>query len=214
MFSKLEPPNVKQVGGAVKRRRYRGLRERSSESQSEDESPGPPANLAALFQDPSRPLVVDVGCGAGRFVLLAGLRGVVPRHAPTQQPLCPFSGVPSNVLGLDQHATVSCCSLHPLTCSVAAAHVQRQVRSTALCPYFSQLMARGNMWAQSRGVSGRCHFLATNARESLQATLQSYPGPIALVAVQVCGCVCVWVGVRVWVIGKTGGDVDQRARHF
>ncbi len=69
-----------------------------------------PCLPALVHQDPTFPLLVDVGCGAGRFVLLAahrlGQSGVPDCCASSSG----HAGRPLNVLGVDQHKQVMCAS--------------------------------------------------------------------------------------------------------
>jgi len=141
---RLAEDNLLNAGGAVHRRQYGGL---LVEGTSE------PPDWTELFEDPTRPLIVDVGCGAGRFVLLAAWLGKVPHIVcgGSTAPVHALAGQPCNALGLEQHA---------------------------------QLVSRANHWASAQGLAGRCAFVAANVKPSLTAVLASYPGPIAVLAIQ------------------------------
>ncbi len=52
-----------------------------------------------------------------------------------------------------------------------------------------QLIERANSWAGGLGLLGSVHFMVANATVSLGSMLSSYPGPLALVTVQVLASV-------------------------
>lgn len=47
-----------------------------------------------------------------------------------------------------------------------------------------QVVERANRWCRQKGLAGRVHYLQANALACLQQLLASYPGPLALAAVQ------------------------------
>ncbi|GFR48896.1 hypothetical protein Agub_g10843 [Astrephomene gubernaculifera] len=69
-----------QAGGAITRRNYSFLCRPESQQPAD-------VDWSALFDDPSKPLVVDLGCGAGRYILLMAHR----------------QGPGKNYLGIDVH---------------------------------------------------------------------------------------------------------------
>ncbi|KAG2501706.1 hypothetical protein HYH03_000207 [Edaphochlamys debaryana] len=70
----------RNAGGAIGRRNYSFLTSPAGQAP-------PDVDWSELFDDPSLPLVADLGCGAGRYVLLAAQRG----------------GPGRNYLGVDVH---------------------------------------------------------------------------------------------------------------
>jgi hypothetical protein len=105
----------RQAGGAIGRRNYSFLTSRDGQQPSE------PVDWAALFEDPTKPLVVDLGCGAGRYVLLMAHR----------------KGSGKNYLGVDVHKAVGklvhmigglrvCGSLPLRRCASPTAHVRHR----------------------------------------------------------------------------------------
>ena len=126
----------------------------------------PPESWSEYFDDPTRPLVLDVGCGSGRFGL-ALLRAAdddereATRSSPpptsssslsSSSPVIPGFPPPYNLLGIE-------------------------IRG--------KLVERANAWARQLGVDRRARFLDGNATVSLPAgLLENYPGPLALACVQ------------------------------
>ncbi|GLI68098.1 hypothetical protein VaNZ11_012417 [Volvox africanus] len=70
-----------QAGGAIGRRNYSFL------MRSDGQQPVKVAEWGVIYEDSRKPLVVDLGCGAGRYVLLMALR----------------KGLRNNYLGVDVH---------------------------------------------------------------------------------------------------------------
>lgn len=122
----------------------------------------PPESWAEYFDDPTRPLVLDVGCGSGRFglALLRAADEEAASSSPSSSsssssrssPVVPGFDPPYNLLGIE-------------------------IRG--------KLVERANAWAAQLAVDRRARFLDGNATVSLPAgLLDSYPGPLALACVQ------------------------------
>lgn len=75
----------RQAGGQVRSRNYSFLSSDAGQQATQ-------VDWAATFNDTSLPLVADLGCGAGRYVLLMGSNDAARS---------------SNYLGLDVHKAVS-----------------------------------------------------------------------------------------------------------
>ena len=131
--------------------------------------PLPPPDWRTVYEDPDRPLVVDVGCGSGRFLLALSQR--YRSH---------------NCLGLDirqkVHAPRAWCKR--ANCNVPcvrAACTRGNVRSACM----AQLIDRANSWTGVLEKGGSVRFMMANATVSLEGMLAAYPGPLSLVTVQV-----------------------------
>ncbi|KDD74872.1 hypothetical protein H632_c1019p0, partial [Helicosporidium sp. ATCC 50920] len=133
--------------------------------------PVPAPDWHAVFADPTLPLVVDVGSGYGRFLLSlvkaldsrgvqnAGVAGGQAEDL-AQAPPPRLSPVLPSVLPRD--GPVNGLGL--------------EIKKPAI--------ARAQAWTAALGLGQRVAFLEANATVSARSLLESYPGPLSLVAVQ------------------------------
>lgn len=162
-------------------------------------SPAPPAT----FADPTRPLVVDLGCGPGRFLLLMHQRHKAAREQQQGQAQGQHAAGSDalNFLGIEIRQPVCVCvrgrvvglvcglgarrpAPQPVTCALALRPSTRCCRCRApaspppaACPAApAQLVDRAQEWARRLGCDKDVAFVFANATVSLGTILQSYPG--------------------------------------
>jgi tRNA (guanine-N7-)-methyltransferase len=136
------------------------------------QTPLGPLPWEQIYADPSLPLVVDLGCGYGRFLLL------LQRRKP-----CGF-----NYLGIEIRQKVRRGRVPPLPAPPALPRppsrcccrtpVPAPPLPTPPDPRAPQLVDRANKWAEVLGCSGSVHYVFTNATISLAPMLSSYPGRV------------------------------------
>ncbi|KAJ9513742.1 hypothetical protein QJQ45_015506, partial [Haematococcus lacustris] len=135
-----------------------------------------PLDWAAEFKDPSRPLVLDLGCGPGRFLLLM-------HHAqPEDYKDC-------NFLGVEIREQASCSSPGQPQRRQWSGERHFAACDSMLALYHAtmgavQLVGRANEWAERLGFKSKVVYVHANATVSLASMLATYPGPVQLVCVQ------------------------------
>lgn len=102
--------------------------------KKELQEPTGPLDWESIYDDPTKPLILDIGSGYGRFLL-----GFVQVE------------MGMNALGLE-------------------------IRDP--------IIKRANEWSKNLGLDKRVHFVRSNATVSIKTLLETYPGPIKLVAIQ------------------------------
>lgn len=123
--------------------------------------PSPPPVWEELFDDPSLPLQVDVGCGSGRFVLIRAQR---------------LAGHPAVEIATEEELDDMPDDHIPVVTDKARANVLgMEIRQ--------KLVERAQAWAKRLALRN-CTFMFTNATVSWGSILRSYPGPIELVTMQ------------------------------
>jgi tRNA (guanine-N7-)-methyltransferase len=80
------------------------VRQHVNPLRSEYQTPLGAVDWAAAFEDPTLPLVVDLGCGPGRFLLLLQRRAAAGEAAGAGVP----AGGRCNFLGVEIRRAVSC----------------------------------------------------------------------------------------------------------
>jgi len=137
--------------------------------------PPPPPDWSKTFADPTRPLVVDVGCGQGRFLLLLARRMRELRAAEAQQQTAPPKQSPAVLLP---------------TAATAAKAAAATFAATPACNYLGieireALVDRANRWAEVLGLQDDVAFCFANATVALPACfLDAYPGPVVACLLQ------------------------------
>ena len=146
-----------------------------SASTSPSTSPSPSISTSidywsGCYADPDRPLIVDIGCGSGRFALylshllfLNSNNQLQATNSPTPNSFRTLSSsLP--ILNRDQNSPI---------CNVLGIDIQ------------AAMVNRAMHWASNRPhLKPHLHYLVANASSSISQLLGSYPGPIALACVQ------------------------------
>ncbi|CAI5500627.1 unnamed protein product [Closterium sp. Naga37s-1] len=152
-------------------------------------APPPPVDWAAVYEDPSLPLVVDVGSASGRLVLALAvrdwrwrerLRGGEERGQEGEVGGGETQGVEAEANGgLERSST----SVHP---SPAAAPSPSFLPSPPLnflgFEIRDKLVQRADTWRRQLALRN-AHFVVANATSALESVLATYPGPLVAVSI-------------------------------
>jgi tRNA (guanine-N7-)-methyltransferase len=166
------------IAGAGKGRTR--VRQHVNPLRAEFNAPPPAPEWSKLFTDPTRPLVVDVGCGQGRFLLLLArrMRQQLEEAAAAAAAAAAASSSPS--------LAASPAVLLPLDPTAAAA----STTTPSPCNYLGieirePLVERANRWVEMLDLQGDVAFCFANATTALPGGfLDGYPGPLAACLVQ------------------------------
>ena len=132
-----------------------------------------PLQWNEIFNNPQAPLVVDVGCGYGRFALQ------LSQTYPTL-----------NCIGLEiREPTVDRANRYcstPVPCNMCLVNLNRPAATTvSVAQHHHTSRCLLSRWAQALNLQDRMAFVVANATISMNSMLQSYPGSIVLVSIQV-----------------------------
>jgi tRNA (guanine-N7-)-methyltransferase len=162
------------------------VRQHVNPLRAEFSAPPPAPDWRQLFTDPTRPLVVDVGCGQGRFLLLLARRMHELRARQEEAAAAAAAG------GDDGGAQSAAAPPSPAV--LLPLLVDQQVPSTTTTTppinYLGieirePLVERANRWAETLDMRGEVAFCFANATAALpRGFLDGYPGPLAACLVQ------------------------------
>jgi tRNA G46 methylase TrmB len=180
------------------------VRQHVNPLRSEFSAPPPPPDWSKLFADPTRPLVVDVGCGQGRFLLLLARR--MRQHleeeeeaqkqqqgqeaAPSQPLPAPSPAVLLPLPPAMEATTTEARRASNPTITTPTTNTTTTTTTTTRCNYLGieirePLVERANRWVEMLGLQGDAAFCYANATTALPGGfLDAYPGPLAACLVQ------------------------------
>lgn len=125
--------------------------------------PTPAPDWSEVFEDPTLPLQIDVGCGSGRFVLIRAQR---------------MAGLSESV-----DADLAAAELDTSTLNSSASSGGKPIANVLGMEIRKKLVERSQEWTRRLKLRN-CGFIFTNATVSWRSLLDSYPGPIELVSMQ------------------------------
>jgi len=136
------------------------------------------------FDDPTRPLIVDVGCGMG--VSLLGLASMSkPESTNVQRTVdctCPSSTVQGSIDKKKDSTTIQTPPKHRMFDEdIVDDWAECNFVGCELNPLF---VGYANGMARRWGINGKCQFLVSDANEFIDMIHRTYKGPISLVMIQ------------------------------
>lgn len=164
------------------------MRQHVNPLAAQHQTPVTDADWAATFDDPTRPLVVDLGCGPGRFLLLLAKRNSAGGASSA-------AGAPGGSISgaLASAAAAAADPRRSQHHDGAVNRPQQQQQQHGAAPtafnYLGleirrPLVDRANEWAKRLGTHRTVAFLACNATISLGQLLASYPGRVVTFLIQ------------------------------
>ena len=139
------------------------VRQHVNPLRREYQVPSGPIHWPEAFRDPSLPLVIDLGCGPGRFLMLLHKRRA-EQDGGTSCTACRDKYC-------HPHISFPCSCNCTLVCpGVKMNYLGIEIRE--------KLVERANEWTQRLGFQDNVHYKYSNATISLSRIMAGYPGPV------------------------------------
>ena len=133
----------------------------------------------SVYADASKPLVLDLGCGQGRWSLMMAtderwgggfINFDTPREIPTLA-----GGATTSVAASGEREYAERLIGEPAR-DLPVNHLALEIRQ--------KLVTRARLWSRGLGLDKAVHFAYASANSATRAYVEAYPGPLALACVQ------------------------------